>query len=222
VDLGGCRMTGAPTPVALLVDYLRDLVAPYTEVAHARQWTPNRHEATPRTHQWRHPSLLNQLRQMAAPAIHGQLFGTIHTTPGSVPAANLDAIEAIERITFEVHAWHNRITWRIRPTLEDELRGCVGAAGALDPPTQTEVAEAVQSWWTLARFTTGWRTTDRDRDKTTPAPHTGTGSCLRCGQMGTLRIRPYARMARCAGCGARWTPDTIGLLAEHLAAERGR
>lgn len=64
-------------------------------------------------------------------------------------------------------------------------------------------------WWRQARIVSGWDTPAAALNNTCPV----------CDHRGGLRIRAVEKIALCVECRTSWTPDDIGLLAQHIRWE---
>lgn len=76
--------------------------------------------------------------------------------------------------------------------------------------TDHHVEADVRRWWRQARIISGW-------DSPTYRPY---ASCPSCSNRKGLRINLTAHSAVCVECRNVWGPETIGLLAEHIRAEK--
>lgn len=109
-----------------------------------------------------HPPLLDQLRAATQPA--GTSHDSRRPVPGSRPAANIDALDALATIYVEVAGWHARhqlptparnIDWH-----KAVLRQLVGLVPTLAGAVADWLATDVHEWWHLAAVTTGWQPSD--------------------------------------------------------------
>lgn len=166
-----------------------------------------------RLHTAAFPSLLDQLRATTRPTKPGGEEDPMRGIFESRPSARLDALAALIHIDHWSTLWLTRDLGRKpRHTTEDTLRGIVGAAATThDPDTLRLLHRDVASWARMARITTGWER----------PPYTPRGSCPACEHRGTIRVRLDERIALCVDCGEQWTPDTIGILAEHIRWQHG-
>lgn len=183
------------------------------------EWDANRHKKPIDPHRTIVPGLIQQLRDSAEPGVDGEAGGA--GGPESVPVA-IDAVSLLAAISYGTKA--RAIRWGIdlsqRRTVEDHIRGLVGAAARRPHDDQRVLRSELTSWMWQAEIVTGWRTPPREL----LAP------CPQCEARGTLLA--YASeanpQARCVGCGARWAQEPvrneghIGLLAEHVIDYRRR
>jgi hypothetical protein len=198
-----------------------ELVSPTLRVETIFTWTKSGHEVVSH-HRWQHPSLLDQLGAAAAPALGGMVSGSTHAAPDGRPAANLDALEMLDVITDGAAYWLSRLNGPPHDTVAADLGRLCGVVSSWTPTALLgHLVAAADGWVSGARAVTGW-----GRPGSSPqASGVRASTCPICGHEGSLRIRPYALTARCdpraGGCGERWTPDNIALLARHLQAESG-
>lgn len=135
----------------------------------------------------------------------------------SQPSLRVEAIDTYMRIDTEARNWERSMNLNPRQELEDVLRSLVGGLSRLDDDDQDLLVGFSSAWVTWARIATGWET---------PAfkpPNT----CPLCAKTGGLRIRlgdgitSSDAHGMCVHCGEHWTPETIGLLSEHIRWENG-
>lgn len=170
---------------------------------------PNRH-ARKMTRLWTAtvPSLLDQLQAAVVPGVayveddshHG------HTTPRSLPPAQIDCINALVRIEAGLTVWCNRADLDWRPTLIQTVRALVGARLASD--YRDAILDDLRHWHGWAATLSGWER----------APWRPDTPCPACETRHALRVRVERKTATCVECGAYWTEYTIGLLGEVIAA----
>jgi hypothetical protein len=100
----------------------------------------------------------------------------------------------------------------LRSTVEANLAGIVGQATARSDSHLAQVGADIAGWRRQAEEITGWRD---------PARHPYV-RCPTCNRLGTLRVDLTDRHATCHACKSTWSDaeGTIGLLAEHIRAER--
>ena len=190
--------------IADAVDALTNPIRVREPIVHVT-WDHNRNrkrETVYHTHTL--PSLIDQL---AAAIMPGEVYvednGKVFRMPQSTPAARIEAIDACLAIEAGAAMWCTRLSIRLRDCAERNLRALVGVQ--VDSDTAGAILVDLRRWYGLAATLTGW-----ERPAWRPdAP------CPLCGQRG-LRVRLDRRTAACAHCGESWTPDTIGLLAEHV------
>lgn len=171
------------------------------ERANGEHWT--------RHHTVTVPPLLQQLAD-AQPT--GER-NTSHSHPQSRPAAWLEQLDALQQIerqaayelrTLGVNDDGNALTV-VRRLYATRARL------AHDTLERAEIDQFARLWWTQCRVLTGL-------DQTALRPH---NTCPICDEpeLGTLRIRRDATGAFCVRCRATWTPENLGLLAEHIRIE---
>jgi hypothetical protein len=160
------------------------------------------------------PSLLDQLRDLSADPVAEEGSGT-RSIPESRTPEGSRAFELL--LTIEAGtAWWVSVAFRkpLRPQVEDNLAALVGCATSteLQADTLARIAADVASWRRRAEEVTGWRDPARQ-------PYV---RCPTCNRLGSLRVDLSERHARCVGCKSTWSEaeGTIGLLAEHIRAER--
>lgn len=165
--------------------------------AHGTRWST--------WHYTRVPSLLDQL-------LHLQPGGTGDTSRGgfrSQPPGRIEAIDTHDLIDTESARWIRRLGYDD----DRDTPGCIQLLHGLHASQPDETRDAIRvdirHWWTMARIATGW-----DTPAWRPA-----NTCPLCGKRGTLRVRLASQIAHCIDCRETWTPDTIGLLADHIRAE---
>jgi hypothetical protein len=157
--------------------------------------------------------LLEQLLQALEPSGSGESGRAV---PGSRPSARLDAIDTYHRIEQSAYLWCKAYaTDRRWDSLTGKLRALVGCAGRIEEDEQHQLALEVRRWATWARVVTGWEV----------PPFRPNNSCPLCAVRGGLRVRlgdgvtSSDAHGMCVNCGEHWTPDTIGLLADHIRSE---
>lgn len=185
----------------------RELTQPHTtttpyieERTNGEHWTRN--------HTIQMPPLLEQLAH-ATPA--GEQTEASAPHPQSKPAAwleQLDALVAIEqeaayllRVIGADDSGHALTVVKRLYALRSSLRE--------DSPTRSEIDAHGHRWWHQTRILTG-------HDTSAFRPN---NTCPLCATRGTLRIRRDATAGVCIKCRETWTPETIGLLAEHIRTE---
>jgi hypothetical protein len=195
-----------------LADNIHELVdprthrEPFTKYINGT-WITDRHTTSV-------PSLLEQLSTAFERGSNGpdQDRGSF----GSRPSARIDAIDTYMRIDTEARTAATHMNLPARQETADVLRSLIGGATRLDPEDLHDLGGAVRSWVTWARVTTGWDVPARRFDE---------NSCPLCAKRGGLRIRlgdgvtNHSAHAMCVNCGEHWTPETIGLLGEHIKWE---
>lgn len=189
------------TDIADLVD---DLTNPISVSEAISYWDAHRNRKT-RVHSHTLPSLLDQLALAHHP---GEAYvetsgGTTRTKARSTPAARLEAIRAHLAIHTDTREWTHELDLAPRGDLTADIRGLVGATLTSDQIRR--LYKALRRWNASAETLAGWRR----------PPWTPQAPCPLCGDR-QLRIRLDMKTATCVACREGWTPDTIGLLADHL------
>lgn len=202
-----------PAAVAPPVDELGDMVADLTgSVVHREHYgytTANADGSTTwigADHVTTHPSLLDQLHQ----ATWQTGMADVGARPGfmSKPTARLDAIDTLTRIETESAWWIRELDGQDPGGTRERLLR-VRSLVPSHEDRRGDVTSDVRSWWTSARILAGWESPPWRPDATCPV----------CSHRGGLRVRLDIRSAVCTGCGGTWSPDTIGILADHIRAE---
>jgi hypothetical protein len=198
------------TPVDL-VDYVTALCDP---THHAEAYlTPLRNADGTTT-------FVTQRHRTTSPPLLEQLWATVEASGSaeggqrsfaSKPSARLDAIDAANDVEHQVFGWLTRLGHR--PDGMDDTIAAVRHLGALaagtDRDTHELIESDVRSWWIRARVLTGW-------DSPAWRPN---NTCPLCAVKGGLRIRLDHHSGTCVECRATWSPDNIGLLADHIRVE---
>ena len=186
---------------------------------------PYTHELNGTTYDTHHttqvPPLIDQLAE-AAPASQGN---SNRSTPGSRPAARIDALDTLALIDLAAARW-------VRDLGEDDpgttiacIRKLYGLAASahfcgkkatregrtITCCTVHKIETDLRTWWTQARIVTG-------HDTQAWAPN---NTCPMCTERRTLRIRVDEKCALCTSCRETWDDTNLGLLAEHIRAENG-
>lgn len=188
-------------------DRVRDLVDPST--TSQSQWVPSDDGARlePRVHTIEHPSLVAQLELAVAGGTAGASGGGFE----SRPAANLEALDALQTMRREVAAWV-RIAFRTRPSwLSDDLRLVSSRAHELDRDDAGLLDADVLRWWARARIVTTWDS----------APLKLFVPCMVCDARGKVRVTLDPLAAMCLECGSAWDDSTVGILGEHIRLAMG-
>jgi hypothetical protein len=171
------------------------------------------------------PPLIDQLDGADKRAAEMDLAGA---TPGSRPAANIEALDTLIHIDNEAAKW-------VRKLGHDDPGSTIACVRLLfslaasakfcqrDKPSKGDDGRSVvccdvhriehdmRRWWTQARIASGWDS----------LPWKPNNTCPVCSERRSLRIRPDDRAAFCVGCRETWDQGTIGLLAEHVRQENG-
>jgi hypothetical protein len=194
-----------------LADYIRDLTETHTMTEHYTIRIGQAWEG--RDHRTRAPALIAQLLANDVPS------AAVEEGPrpgfASKPAARLDAIDAAVHIDREVNLWITDMGEQTRSLdTMSALRQLHGLAAGADQVTRKAVERDARRWWTQARIVTGW-----DSPAWTPD-----NTCPQCSERGSLKVKLADHIAMCTGpeCRTTWTPETIGLLADHIRAESER
>lgn len=156
------------------------------------------------------PSLLDQLAQAVVPgetyAEPETVVGS-HQPPGPRDGARIEAVARYLAIQAGAAVWCRTAGVPLREKTAHNIRALVGAAPTLDADDRASLHSDMNRWRTWAAVASGWQRPD-------DAPR---GTCPACGALNTIHVRLSRQMAYCAGCGATWDVDTIGLLAAHMA-----
>lgn len=179
---------------------------PYTRRTEAGTLIHDRHVT-------RVASLLEQLGASVSPSGEVRLDSG-HAVPGSRPTARLEAIDALMAIDVEASHLLAYTGGTDRGDIGANLRALVGRMSTLADDDQAEVARTAGRWVSRALSVTGWEVEPFRPDNTCPL----------CAEKRTLRVRvvtAYEVHASCVACGETWTPESIGLLAEHVRWENG-
>lgn len=203
------------TPLERLADAVDELTRPHT---HREPLLPDMAPISARTGKTLHGavisevlSLLDQLERSTMPGSGPDpVFG--HAAPGSMPAASMEALDALNAIDREARRTLAYIGGRPRAALDHTLRALIGASSLRGDQVQRDVAQEADRWVSRAKSVTGWET----------APFKPDNTCPLCERRHSLRIRTLTATdvhASCVGCGEVWTPQTIGLLIAHIRWE---
>lgn len=200
------------TPLERLTDAVDELVRPRT---HREPYTyKDDHGTVVNSRHITHvASLLEQIGACVYPSGETRLDQG-HPVPSSRPNASIEAIDALASIDDESSRLFTYLGGTDRGDVAGNLRGLIGRATPLDDDTQTYLASCASRWASRAKSVTGWEV----------EPFKPENTCPLCAQKRTLRIRAFSASdvhASCVSCGEVWTPDTVGLLAEHIRWENG-
>lgn len=170
-------------------------------------------------HVTQQPSLLDQVRGTAGTRGQGGEVGAM--TPGSKPAANIDALDCASRIDKGAHDRLAELevpkpprdtvaAIRLLHGLSADVDRCTafGARDATCCPYHA-IESDMRGWWASARVLTGW-------DTSAQRLH---GTCPLCGVLGSVRVRFSSSVATCTECYETWDHESIGLLADHMRLE---
>jgi hypothetical protein len=198
-----------------IADAAEQLCDPRQHAEPRYEWDRNRHRKPIEPHRTIVPGLIQQLRDRAEPGNDGGEGGG--GGEGSVPVA-IDAVSLLAAVAFG--AKRRALQWGLdlanRPEVEDHIRGLVGAASRRSHDDQRVLRSELRSWQWQSEIICGWRA----------APRELLAPCPACNARGSLLAHPDADnpVARCVGCGARWTQDPSGgegqitILAAHVTA----
>ena len=195
-------------PLLRLTDAINELTQPRTHVERFTRDTGH----GPVTRRWsmRVGSLLDQLGLCVSPGT-GIDLAAGHAVPGSRPTASIEALDALMAIDVEVAQLADYHDVK-REDIIGNLRGLLGVATGSDDAEQSYLAVRAERWVSRAKSVTGWADPVWRPDN----------SCPLCEERRSLRVRIMSASemhASCVHCGETWTPDTIGLLAEHIRYE---
>jgi hypothetical protein len=157
-----------------------------------------------------HPSLLNQLRTLAA-ELPGQLDDAARRIPDSTPPGAWGALTAVLRIEQAAGAWIDRLRMPLRADPEGNLRFLLAQCSA--PAFGGQVAADIHRWWTIARIEAGWD--EPPRTLTDPCPYEDCGARA-------IRVNAGVHAAWCSECGGTWDATNIGVLGGMLAEARAQ
>lgn len=188
-----------------IADASSALCDPHQHAEPRWEWDANRNRKPLPPHRTIVPGLVQQLRDSVEPGESTESSGgsTAGLLPGDINAVSL--LASIEHgARWRCAAWG--VTGRV--TVEDHIRGLVGAAARRASDETFALREELRSWQRQAEVITGWRTPSRPLN----AP------CPVCDANGALLARVDAEdpSAVCTQCGERWDSETIGILARHV------
>lgn len=202
--------TMTETPVDNLADMVADLTGPIHHREHYSVQQVNGNGSTTWVgvdHATTSPSLIVQLHRATFQAAQTDVGGR----PGymSKPTARLDAIDTLAKIDAEAARW----VQSLGKQYPGDTSLCVRLLGSLMPSadrsTRSAVEHDVKRWWTWSRILAGWES----------PPWKPASTCPLCAHRGGLRVRLDTRSAVCNACWETWSPETIGLLADHIRSE---
>lgn len=135
--------------------------------------------------------------------------GGLRPVFGSRPSARLEAIDVATDVERGVFGWLTVLGER--PDKLDTISGLrrLGALAVSHREAVRDVEHDVRSWWARASVLTGWET----------QAWTPNSTCPLCSTRGSLRVRLSTKTATCVACQEAWTPQTLGLLADHIRLE---
>ena len=155
------------------------------------------------------PNLLDQLDESlmrSGTVSDGSKFGF---RSASSPAVD-EAIDVLIEIDRTVDHWVTTLGLTARNGASANLRLVLGAATTIvDIETLRDLENEFSRLATIAAVMTEWES----------RPFAPRASCPLCEARGTLRIREKSKTGACVHCGAHWTPETLGILAEHVRAD---
>lgn len=154
-----------------------------------------------------HPALLDQLAGAAGTrsALSDDDAGP--ASFGSKPAAHLEALRLLDRITHQSRRLEQHLGLDPTPNLRDRLSRIGGRLG-INPDPQ------VRSWWAAARILTHWDT---------PAYRPSGAPCPACWETGTIQVRFDDEIAVCTECDSVWDREggtdngSLDMLGQHVA-----
>ena len=130
------------------------------------------------------------------------------------PIDRFDSLDAYEAINREARRLLTYLGGKDRGDITANLHGIIGRATSRTEEDQTYLASCAGQWVSRAMSVTGWLAPSFRPDNTCPL----------CAARNSLRIRGITVTevhASCVACGSVWTPDSIGVLAEHIRWENG-
>lgn len=176
------------------------------------EWTASRHRRQVRVHVTVQPGLLVQLHRAVVPLLSSAAddAGGGGGVARSRPPLQLEAFDRYHEIGVQTARWAGELGLRPRLTAQGNIRGLVGRADRMSEDDQRELRSTLARWRGWAATMTGWQ-----------ALYTPRATCpvTECGQRG-LRINLSNESACCSSCGATWSPEKIGILAAHIAAQQ--
>lgn len=166
--------------------------------------------------------LLAQLREIGHEGLKVGITKGTGGKPGSKPPGLFEAMSRHVYIAVTVAQWCQVRGVQIRMTVEENLRGLVGVAPAMDDETLDRFVREVRYWRGQAATATGWAA----------QPFQPWISCPTCGRQSTLSISMTedgrgVRSAYCSNtdrdartgdliCGSTWDGDTVGRLVRYI------
>jgi hypothetical protein len=151
------------------------------------------------------PSLLEQLETASNTADGTNGAGGYK----SRPAAWLEPLDTLALIDQESSAWVRKLGDDDPPTTKECVLRLHGLWASADDDTKKAIERDVSRWWTQARIVSGWDSAAWRPDNT----------CPMCNERRSLRVKLSDQSAFCVDCRETWTPENIGLLAEHIRQE---
>lgn len=189
------------------------------------------------------PPLIDQLDGADKRAAEMDLAGA---TPGSRPAANIEALDTLSHIDSAAAEWVRKLGHDDPGStiacitkvysLAASAKFCGGKAVIEDVKVAVMIEDKKGHWrWVerkrkqctccdvhkIERDMRQWWTQARIASGWDSLPWKPNNTCPVCSERRSLRIRPDDRAAFCVGCRETWDQGNIGLLAEHVRAENG-
>jgi hypothetical protein len=203
-------------------DHIRELTSPHSNAERYTR-TVGRTTVT-QNHVVRVPPLLRQLEWIAPTGRGDDRSGGGYE---SRPAAALEALNTLVQIDTDAARWLRVLGFDDFGDPYDVLRRLSAKVVDVDACHRKrfafieqpggrrpcclhhQITRDIASWWTQARIISGWDAAAWRPDNT----------CPMCSDRGSLRIKDADKIGFCTSCHETWTPDTIGLLAEHIRLE---
>lgn len=190
-----------------IADTADALTEPHQHLEPVYDYDHHRNRRMKRVYATVQPGLLGALAEAVEPATKPEGEGR----PAgfrSAPPLCLEAVSRLAVIQLGVIRWCWSLHIELRDTTESNLRGLVGAAGNMDPDTQTVFLDELRQWRTWCAVMTGWQSPAYA--PAVPCPVDG------CAQRNTLRINLARKTGMCTHCHATWDETTIGILADYI------
>ena len=130
---------------------------------------------------------------------------------GFQPAAPLwlEPLDTLALIDREASAWIRNLGDDDPPTAKECVLRLHGLWASATNQAKRDIEHDVRRWWTQARIISGWDSAAWKPDNTCPL----------CNERRSLRIKLSDQAGFCTGCRETWTPETIGLLVDHIRLE---
>lgn len=167
-------------------------------------------------------------RRAGVPSLLDQLDDALTSRTGPGAAVPVRARAPIRLDVADLFAEVEEVVGKCsRPTLGERVRAWSAALHSeTDPEVVAAAVERVERWVDLARHALDPRPAWR-LPRSVPCPACGvdvertTNSEGREVLSGPLEVQPRAGL-RCVVCGARWTPDVLEAMAQHIARQTER